>query len=451
MKNSAALLLLVTIFFAACSTQHYISKQAKTAILQDATLSHAHVGISLYDPAANKYWYNHLGDHYFVPASNTKIVSCYAMLKHIGDSLPGLYYAENDTAIWLIPTGDPTLLHPDFTKQPVIDFIKNTNKSLYIVGKTWQSEVFGSGWSWNDYNEDYMPERSALPVYGNVLHWVQEKNEQANETNSLDRAPFVYSVPEINWKVRFSTDTARKSFYVQRNKTENVFVISQGTEKKKEQDVPFVTHGLQSALELLKDATGKDIRIVDEDIEKKLGPGHYTVKIITSQPTDSMLRPMMHRSDNFFAEQSLMMVSNEMLKRMSDRRVIDSLLKTDLKDLPHTPRWADGSGLSRYNLFTPQDFVVILHKMEQEFGMTRLKNIFPTGGRGTLGNFYKQDSGFIYAKTGTLSGVVALSGYLYTKKNKFLIFSVLVNNHYGNAVAIRKRVEAFLQQIRNKY
>ena len=89
--------------------------------------------------------------------------------------------------------------------------------------------------------------------------------------------------------------------------------------------------------------------------------------------------------------------------------------------------------------------------MRQEFGIERMKRLFPTGGIGTLGNLYQQDSGYIYAKTGTLSGVVALSGFIYTRKNKLLIFSVLVNNHRGSAIAIRKQVEAFLSKLRNTY
>jgi D-alanyl-D-alanine carboxypeptidase/D-alanyl-D-alanine-endopeptidase (penicillin-binding protein 4) len=159
---------------------------------------------------------------------------------------------------------------------------------------------------------------------------------------------------------------------------------------------------------------------------------------------------MMHRSDNFFAEQSLLMVSDERLGYMSDAKIIDSLLKTDFKDLPQRPRWADGSGLSRYNLFTPQDFVFILSKMKNEFGMERIKVIFPTGGEGTISNYYKADSNYIFAKTGTLSGVVAFSGFLYTKKGKLLIFSTLVNNHQASSTAIRRAVEKFIHQLRIK-
>ena len=159
----------------------------------------------------------------------------------------------------------------------------------------------------------------------------------------------------------------------------------------------------------------------------------------------------MHRSDNFFAEQTLLMVSNERLGVMNDEKIIDTLLKTDFKDLPQKPRWVDGSGLSRYNLFTPQDFVAILNKMKNEFGMERIKVILPTGNEGTISSYYKADSNYIFAKTGTLSGVVALSGFLYTKKNKLLIFSVLVNNHQASATAVRRAVEKFIEDVRNKY
>jgi D-alanyl-D-alanine carboxypeptidase/D-alanyl-D-alanine-endopeptidase (penicillin-binding protein 4) len=136
---------------------------------------------------------------------------------------------------------------------------------------------------------------------------------------------------------------------------------------------------------------------------------------------------------------------------MKESAIIDTLLNGDLRQLPQRPYWVDGSGLSRYNLFTPQDFVYLLDKMKNEFGLPRMKGILPTGGAGTLSGYYKQDSGYLFAKTGTLSGVVSLSGYLVTRRNRLLLFSILVNNHRGTAASVRRDIERLIQVIRNKY
>jgi D-alanyl-D-alanine carboxypeptidase/D-alanyl-D-alanine-endopeptidase (penicillin-binding protein 4) len=89
--------------------------------------------------------------------------------------------------------------------------------------------------------------------------------------------------------------------------------------------------------------------------------------------------------------------------------------------------------------------------MKNEFGMERLKYILPTGNEGTLKNYYVPEIGYIYAKTGSLSGVIAFSGFLYTKKNKLLIFSVLVNNHNSSGTRVRRTVEKFIEEIRDHY
>lgn len=430
------------IFLASCSLQKKISKSAHE-VLKDSSLATAHVGISVYEPGADKYWFNYQGDHYFVPASNTKIPTCYAAMKYLGDSLTSALKVEDDTAIFLIPTGDPTLLHPDFKNQPLINYLQSTTKKIYTTGIFWKEEALGSGWAWNDYNDDYMVERSPMPVYGNLIKWTQENN-------GID--PVVtYSTPEVNWSVDFDT-TKSNYFFVQRNLGANNYKITEGKEKLKEQDVPFVTNGINATLELLPDTIHKRIGLITPKIVEDLFIRRtMQATSIHSQPTDSLLKPMMHRSDNFFAEQNLLMVSSQLLQLMNDEKIIDTLLKTDFKDLPQKPRWADGSGLSRYNLFSPQDFVFILNKMKNEFGMERLKNILPTGNNGTLKNYYLAENGYIFAKTGSLSGVIALSGFLYTKKNKLIIFSVLVNNHNSSASRVRRTVEKFIEEIRNNY
>lgn len=435
----------VLLLLASCGIEKQIGRSAQTNVLNDPALKTAHVGISVFEPASGKYLYNYQGDHYFVPASNTKLPTCYAAMKYLGDSLVSARLIESDAEVFVYPAGDPTLLHPDYTNQPLIRYLQSKKKNVYIAGSDWKEDGLGSGWSWNDYNDDYMAERSPMPVYGNVIRWVQERGDVPDST-------VVYSIPDISWDVDFAVSEHAKNFTVMRSLGDNHFVIRQGREKYKTTDVPFVTAGITGALSLLPDTLGTSVSALNDKKAMELRDANKThMRVIHSQPTDSVLSPMMHRSDNFFAEQSLLMVSQERLGVMNDDRIIDTLLKTDLKDLPQTPHWVDGSGLSRYNLFSPQDFVTILGKMKSEFGMERIKKILPTGGTGTLGSLYKKDAGYIFAKTGTLSGVVALSGFVYTKKNKLLIFSVLVNNHQATATAVRKAVEKFITGLRESY
>ena len=431
----------------ACSPSAIIKKEAKKNILHTAELNDAHVGISIYSATGNRSLYRYQANKYFVPASNTKLFSCYVAMKYLGDSLAGIAYVEDDTAVYLTPTGDPTLLHKDFLNQPVIRFLQGTNKKIYITDSVWKDNALGFGWSWDDYNSDYMPERSPLPVYGNVIKWTQERDTSQTHISSSEfgNSTVVYSIPEVNWKVRFNPENNSGKFNVRRTRETNEFRISEGNEIKVEQNVPFITNGLESAIQLMSDSVGKQIYILNQPRAGSTAPA-----FIRSQPVDSLLRPMMHRSDNFFAEQSLLMASMHLLKYMNTSRLIDTLLKADLQALPQKPRWVDGSGLSRYNLFTPDDFVWILNKMKNEFGIERLMNILPTGGSGTLSNFFHDEQGFIFAKTGTLSNHVALSGLLITRKNKLLIFSVLISNHNASAVTIRRQTEAFLRAVRER-
>jgi D-alanyl-D-alanine carboxypeptidase/D-alanyl-D-alanine-endopeptidase (penicillin-binding protein 4) len=57
-----------------CSVQQKIGKQANTTMLTDTALAHAHIGISIFEPATNKFLYNYQGEKYFTPASNTSFL-----------------------------------------------------------------------------------------------------------------------------------------------------------------------------------------------------------------------------------------------------------------------------------------------------------------------------------------------------------------------------------------
>ena len=146
----------------------------------------------------------------------------------------------------------------------------------------------------------------------------------------------------------------------------------------------------------------------------------------------------------------MIMASNERLGKMNTGLMIDSMMKSALAGIPQKPTWVDGSGLSRYNLFTPEDFIWLLRQMKDEVGLERLKTILPAGNEGTLTGYYTDQPDHIFAKTGTLTGVVALSGYIITSKNKLLVFSILVNNHRASASEVRRAVEKFVIALQKK-
>ena len=444
------------ILYSSCSLSKQISRQANTILLKDSAISTGHIGISIYEPATNKYWYNYNETHYFIPASNTKLFTLYAGMKYLGDSLAGAKYYHLGESLFIQPTGDPTFLHPDFAFQPLFELLKNNKGRIFTDGHTTNPiKKFGRGWNFDDYQYAYMAERNKFPIFGNVLTFSKKPVSNAipfnDTTASIKKVSgnFSYWVtPKI-----FSGQITDKTTYFSRIKITrdidaNNFTIendSTGGERLDVNSIPFATRNGVTAAEILSSILNKEV----------FNGAQYnpvtTETILYSQPSDSLFKPMMHRSDNFFAEQTLLMASNAKLGYMSDVDMIEFLLKSDLKGLPQRPRWVDGSGLSRYNLFTPKSLVYLLDKMKKEFSWNRLTTILATGGEGTISNYYKKDSGFIYAKTGTLSNNCALSGFMITTKGKLLIFSILANNYITGATPVRRAVERFLEGIRAKY
>jgi len=408
-------------------------RQAQKTLLTSEAVKGAHIGIAIYNDTKGQWLTKYQSDHYFTPASNTKILATYLGLEFLGDSLPGWKMAENVDTLFLMPLGDPSFMHPEFSYQPVVDLIKNTKKQVVLVGNQKdQFEVFGSGWSWNDYAEDYQPERSRMPIYGNVVHFYQNNKK----IDSIK--PFYFfrdykdldKVEEKNWT---------------RNMSGNNFTTTSESNKRKYFQVPFSQqyYPLLLPVTLLSDSLGKNIKFQNYIT----GPitGFKTIKTV---PTDSLLKIMMFRSDNFYADQIVLMASEKLLGKMDDAALFDIVLKTVFTNLPQRMRWVDGSGLSRYNLNTPENYIAILQQMQAKFGEARVKNIFEKGGEGTIAAYYKNFPGTIYAKTGTLGGQVALSGFIYTPKQQKLYFSVLVANHMSPSSAqVRRAVEAYLTTV----
>jgi D-alanyl-D-alanine carboxypeptidase/D-alanyl-D-alanine-endopeptidase (penicillin-binding protein 4) len=422
------ILVATVMILSACSV-----RQAQKTLLSAEGVKGAHIGIAIYNDTKGAWLTKYQSDHYFTPASNTKILATYLGLQFLGDSLPGWKMSENADTLFLMPLGDPSFMHPEFKYQPVADIIKSTNKQVVIVGNNQdQFEIFGSGWSWADYAEDYQPERSRMPIYGNVVHFYQsnKKLEAIKPFYFFKDIVDLGKVEEKNWS---------------RSRTGNRFFTTNENNKSKYFQVPFSQEDMPmvKALELLNDTLGKTI-----SFQKQSTLPATSYKTIKTVATDSLLKIMMFRSDNFYADQIVLMASEQLFGKMDDAALLDSTKKLFFADLPQKMRWADGSGLSRYNLNTPENYIAILQQMQAKFGEARVKNIFEKGGEGTISAYYKNFPGTMYAKTGTLGGQVALSGFIYTPKLQKLYFSVLVANHMSpTSTQVRRAVETYLTSV----
>ena len=106
LKAYTLCLLVLFVVFSSCTSQSRINKSAQHNLINSAGLKTAHVGISIYNLQKDKFIYNYNAEKYFVPASNTKIPTCYLAMKYLGDSIAGLKVAEKDDKV--IVTGPET-------------------------------------------------------------------------------------------------------------------------------------------------------------------------------------------------------------------------------------------------------------------------------------------------------------------------------------------------------
>ncbi len=169
--------------------------------------------------------------------------------------------------------------------------------------------------------------------------------------------------------------------------------------------------------------------------------------------TDSIYKRMLLKSDNFLAEQLLLAASGMVSDTLSTQNAIDYMLDNHFKDLKQQPRWVDGSGLSRYNLFTPRSFVQILHKMYDEIPEERLFGIFPMWGPDNTVEQWEDPTTepFLFAKSGSVGNNYNLSGYIKTISGKLLIFSFMNNHFRVPSKEVRQTMYATLKSLHENY
>lgn len=391
-----------------------------------------HTGFSLYDVESGKTVFDYKADRYFTPASNTKILTFYTCLTILGDSLPAFKYKQSADSVIVWAMGDPSFLNNKvYNNTAAYHFLKNTEKSLYLSSSNFHEEIFGSGWSWDDYNGSYQPEKSAFPIYSNLV-------KATFDSSVLLIEPAIFAQ-------KISVAEMRETPELIRDRLTNRFMFHPSQRLiNKTFETPFITSDSLTLL-LLQDTLKKSVVYIDAAVPSD-------AKTFYNTPVDSVYKVMMQESDNFLAEQLLLMCSATISDSLSIQPAMRLMQQSYLSDLPDRLAWVDGSGLSRYNLFTPRSIVAVWKKIYQKMPREKLFPLLATGGvNGTVANWYKAEQPYFFGKTGTLANNHSLSGYLITRSGKTLIFSFMNSHYLASTSDIRRNMQSILEYIRDNY
>lgn len=385
-------------------------------------------GFVLYDLDSQLVMYEKNSQINFTPASTTKLFTLFASWMILKDSTQTIRYVSEGKTLKIWGSGDPSwkyknLFQPDFQK-----FFAPYDQIVFSDDNL-KSPAFGYGWQWDDYFYAYSAERSSLPIYGNLIQVKKIENKP-----EVFPAFFQKSIQKTSQPIKELT----RDFH------SNDLTYNPTTFLGREKQIPFLTTP-QIFVELAASETGKKWIYKPDSLPE-------VHQVWRGSPLFPLLKESMLESDNFIAEQLLFMISDKLFKEIDTERAIDYILKTYLNDLPDRPKWVDGSGLSRHNLFTPRSMIGLFEKLYQTIPLQDLFSLLPTGGKtGTLKNSYQAAEPYVFAKTGTLSNHHSLVGLIKTKTGKLYAFAFMNSNYPYSASVVRREMEKVMVMVRDGF
>ncbi len=423
MKKNILFYITVCLLTGCVSSKKLVSSKINTS-LQSNVFNNSFTGFLLIDAKTKDTLYNYNGRKYFTPGSNVKLFTLFASLQLLPKNTPALKYITKNDTLYIEGTGDPSFLNTYFKDNTTLNFLKK-HKHIKLHLNNFKEQKYAPGWAWEDFSWYYSPERSGLPLFGNVVT-ISNNNIQNVYPKYFKNNVFALE------NHSFNRAYSENKFYINLNAKDTI-------------KIPFITnHAL--AKKLLEATINRKI-----DIIPKMPNGDK--KTVYSVPTDSLYKRLLHESDNFIGEQLLLVGASTLSDTLNSKTTREFVIQKHLSGLPQKPRWVDGSGLSRYNLFTPESMVYVLDKIYTQLPEKKIFTLFPAGGvNGTIKNMFKGNAKpYIHAKSGSLGNNYCLSGYLITNSGKTLIFSFM-NNHFTQpSYKIKKQIEFIFEGIKNHY
>lgn len=411
------------------------NKELREKIENSDVFNKSFTGFALYHPKTKKILCAYDADKYFTPASNTKIFTLYTALKILGDQFPVFHYIQKQDSLFIWGTGYPGLFNPYVPQHyELLQFLQNPKNLLFFSTHNFRDTKFGPGWAWDDYSYYFQPEKAAFPIYGNIVSFQM--------TSGQIQADPPYFQTQI-----VQSNTPQELSSIERNVKENNFFYNPWITPFSKREIPFI-YSPKLFTKLLADTLKKEVQLITYEQLPNSPKQIYHLPA-----SDSLYRLLMHQSDNYIAEQLLLMCSDKIYGVQNTEQIIDYAKEQLFRTAPDELVWRDGSGLSRYNLFTPRTIIYALEQLYQLLPQQRLFDIFPHGGQaGTLEKWYAgQQEPYVFAKTGTLSNKHCLSGYIKTDSGQILLFSFMHNNYLNSPDPLKKEMESILNYIKRHY
>lgn len=435
MKN-IGIMLTAAIFFVSCAGKRSLENRIGTKkgysveeyIDNELGALSGFYGFSMQKAGDTSIAYQVDADKRFDPASNIKMLTLYACLTYLGETVNTFKYYDEGGKRYLMPLGDPSFLHPDFDNTAILGFLRNGPDTL-VIDLSRQREInrFGPGWAWDDYLYEFSAERSIFPIYGNTVKFYKEKDKVIG-------IPGGFAVESVSAPLRY---------VYEREESENRYKLRTSWGGVNPYHIPFIWSA-PLAEKLLQEVTGKII--ITQSINTL--PEKY-IQTAGSVGRDTLLRKMFRESNNFIAEQLLINIGYDKLNANSAESAVyyvDKMLFSELNLGGY--KWVDGSGLSPYNRMSPAFAVNFLDLLLMKVQWEKLKQYFPEPGkRGSMANWSKTERNYFYAKTGNKTGISSLSGYLDTQGGDRYIFSMMITNFSERNTEVQKRIETILQRL----
>jgi len=432
------------------------------AILDNPHLDGAIAGVSIMHADTGELLYSHNGDIRLHPASNQKLLSGMAGLEVLGEDYTFSTEVLTDGEVrgpvlhgnlYIKGKGDPTLMKEDLDqfaadlKSQGIDKIRGD-----LVGDdTWYDDIrLSTDLNWDDEHTYNGAQVSALTISPNedydastvIVEVTANENGEQAEVNLTPETDYVNIVNNTEMVPAGES----KSISIQREHGSNDIVIEGSMPENGTLSRSWVS---------VWEPTGYAVDVFKKSLEEqgiefignsgvRLDETPEEATLLTSRdsmPLEELYIPFMKISNNGHAE----IITKEMGRVVHDEGswsagldVMEDVL-ADLGVNTDTVLLRDGSGMSHKNYIPANEIAQLLFSAQDKDWFPAFENSLPVAGvdeRFVGGSLrYRMTEGpaqgNVTAKTGSLTSVSTLSGYVTTLDEEDLIFSIMVNNYLG--------------------